>query len=85
MYGIGGATLLGIDAGGMLSAIGSTSIIGPLAKASVIFPLVYHYLGAARHFLWDYFPETVHNEGAEMSSYAMFGASGLATLVGAIM
>ncbi len=85
VYSIGGAALLGIDVGGMLSAIGSTSIIGPLAKASVIFPLVYHYLGAARHFVWDYYPETVHNESAEKSSYAMFGASGLAALVGAIM
>ncbi len=77
--------LLGIDAGGMLSTIGSTSIIGPLAKASVTFPLTYHYLGAVRHAYWDTYPEAVDNEGAEKSSYAMFGVSGLAALVSAIM
>ncbi len=69
----------------MVSSIGSTPFIAPLAKASVTFPLVYHYLGAVRHALWDYFPETVHNESAEKSSYAMFGVSGLAAILGAIV
>ncbi len=85
LYSIGGAALLGIDTGGILSTIGSTSIIGPLAKASVTFPLAYHYLGAARHAYWDAYPEVLDNEGGEKSSYAMFGVSGLAALVGAIM
>ncbi len=85
LYSIAGAALLGIDAGGVMSTIGSTTLIGPLAKASVAFPLTYHYLGAARHAYWDACPEAVNNEGAEKSSYAMFGVSGLAALVGAIL
>ena len=48
LYGIGGAALVGCDPAAMMSALGS-SLAGPAVKGAVAFPLVFHYLGAARH------------------------------------
>ena len=41
----------------------------------VSFPIVYHYLGAARHFAWDYVPDYLENADVEKSSMALIGAS----------
>lgn len=47
------------------------------ALVAVSFPIVYHYLGAVRHFAWDYAPDYLENADVEKSSIALFGASTL--------
>ena len=53
----------------------SGTIIAAGAKFSVAFPVVYHYLGAIRHFAWDSKPDMLTNEDVEKSSFYLFGAS----------
>ena len=78
--GIGVMALLGGDVPLLMSSIGS-SAIGPLAKMVVSFPLVYHYMGVVRHYLWDNDPEMLKNDAVTQSSYYLFGASGAITLI----
>ena len=54
---------------------GYSPLVAAGAKFSVAFPLVYHYLGAIRHYAWDEKPELLTNEEAEKSSIMLFGAS----------
>ncbi|CAN0190407.1 unnamed protein product [Ectocarpus sp. 12 AP-2014] len=79
LYGISGATLVGCDAAGLMSALGSSGV-GPAVKLAVSFPLVYHYLGAVRHTVWDYMPETLQTAGVAKTSYALLGVSGAVSL-----
>ena len=74
--GVGGLALVGVDVGSLMTAIGS-SAIGPLAKFSVGFPLVYHYLGGIRHVIWDRKPDLLTNEQVPQSSYILFGSAGI--------
>ena len=53
------------------------------SKFAVSFPIVYHYQGALRHFLWDFFPEYLNNEQCEQSAYIIFGST--AVVCGAAM
>ena len=58
------------------------------AKALVAAPLAYHYLGGVRHLVWD--RHNIGTQGAkkslldlpavDKSSYALFGATAMATL-----
>ena len=52
----------------------------PLAKWTVAFPLAYHYLGGVRHAVWDLTARGFSNRQMLLSSYALFGASGLASV-----
>ena len=87
-FGIGALELLG-GAGTSLQFmqdIGSSSLLiaGP-AKFAVAFPCVYHSLGAARHFAWDFFPDKfLYNKEVETSSVAIFGA-GLVLSLGLVV
>lgn len=56
-----------IGSGGALVAAG--------AKFAVAFPLVYHYLGGVRHFIWDSKPDLLTNVDVEKASYGLVGAS----------
>lgn len=58
-----------------MSTIGSIAVLGHVAKFSVAFPLVYHYLGGVRHLMWDRMPEMLENAKVEQSSYILAGAS----------
>ena len=59
-----------------MSTIGNIAVVGTVAKFSVSFPLVYHYMASVRHFVWDRLPEkTLYNEQVEQSSYALIGGS----------
>eukprot|EP01036_Dinobryon_divergens_P034114 gene34114-44078_t len=79
--GIGGAALVGVDTSSALSALGAISIVGPLAKFAVAFPLSYHYLGGVRHLLWDRLPETLlTNDGVEKSSVLLVALAGAVSL-----
>lgn len=64
-----------------MSTIGSTPVIGTVAKMGVSFSLVYHYLGGVRHVVWDKVPTALTNEQVEKSSYAIFGGAAAATVV----
>lgn len=79
LYGIAGASLVGCDAPALMNTLG-TSGAGPAVKCVVAFPLVYHYLGAVRHTVWDYVPETLQTTGVAKTSYALLGVSGAITL-----
>lgn len=58
MTGIGALAIAGVDSSSIMSLIGSTAIVGQIAKFLVGFPLIYHYFGAVRHAVWDEMPET---------------------------
>ena len=82
MTGIGALALVGADVPSVMSSIGSMPIIGVLAKFSVGFPLVYHYLGGVRHFIWDKMPEsTLTNEKVVIASYASLGSAALSVIL----
>lgn len=72
--GVAVASLVHPDVAGLMMCLGSSGI-GPAAKFSVAFPLLYHYTGAMRHTMWDFFPETVQNAGVEQSSWLLFGTA----------
>ena len=76
---IGTVALLGGDVPYLMNAVGS-SMVGPLAKILVAFPLVYHYLGGLRHYMWDKDPGMLSTPDVTRSSYILFGASGIITL-----
>jgi succinate dehydrogenase (ubiquinone) cytochrome b560 subunit len=84
-YGAGIASLAGLDVADLMTTLG-TSPVGPLVKFTVAFPFIYHYAGAIRHFVWDFFPETtVDNKTAESSSYVMFGVTAAGCLLAAVV
>lgn len=76
--GLGAAELVG--GGGtslcLMQWIGSQgTLIAASAKFTVAFPVVYHYLGALRHFYWDSIPDSLTNEQVAKASYILFGAT----------
>ena len=76
--GLGAIELLGGSgtALSLMQTIGSSGfVIASGAKFAVAFPIVYHYGGAIRHFLWDQTPDYLTNVDVEKSSYALFGIS----------
>jgi succinate dehydrogenase (ubiquinone) cytochrome b560 subunit len=84
VYYIGILSVLGVDPVLILNGIGN-SMIGPLAKMAVTFPLAYHYLGGVRHIIWDKAPELLETKDVTFSSYALFGVSAVLTLVAAFV
>lgn len=77
--GVGILSLVHPDVAGLMMELGN-SAIAPVAKFSVAFPLLYHWLGGLRHTVWDKMPETVTNEGVEKASYAIFGVATVGSL-----
>ena len=74
--GVGALALVGTDIPALATLIGSITLVGPIAKFAVGFPLIYHYLGAVRHTVWDRIPEsTLTTEEVTKSSYALLGSS----------
>lgn len=63
----------------LMSSIGSGAIGGTAAMAgakfAVAFPFAYHYLGGARHLIWDNSPEMLTNVDVEKASWTLVGAS----------
>ena len=60
----------------LMQTIGSQGwLMATVAKASIGFPIVYHYYAAVRHFMWDNKPEMLENDAVKRSSYMLFGAS----------
>lgn len=51
------------------------AIVGGVAKFTVAFPLVYHYLGGVRHLAWDNYPEMLTSVDVTKASYALVGGS----------
>jgi succinate dehydrogenase (ubiquinone) cytochrome b560 subunit len=49
--------------------------LAPVAKFAVVFPLSYHFLGAAPHIYWDKTAQGFTNAQMLQSSYALVGAS----------
>lgn len=84
LFGMAGASLVGVDVPAMMSCIGS-SAVGPLAKIAVAFPLSYHFLGGLRHLYWDRTPSALLIKETAQSSYAIFGAAGLFSLIAAFL
>ena len=60
----------------LMSTIGGGGVmIAGVAKFSVAFPFIYHYLGGLRHLVWDNSPEMLTNVDVEKASYALVGSS----------
>ena len=75
---LGVVEIIGGDgaAASLMSSIGNAGVVvAPVAKFVVAFPLVYHYLGGLRHYLWDKNPEMLSNVDVEKASYALVGTS----------
>jgi len=83
--GIGALSLAGIDVPSTLSLIGTTSVIGHVAKFAVAFPLIYHYGGGLRHLLWDRYPQMLDTKQVEQSSYILIGTSALLSIGAAVI
>mmetsp|Transcript_2936 Transcript_2936/g.7043 ORF Transcript_2936/g.7043 Transcript_2936/m.7043 type:complete len:174 (-) Transcript_2936:253-774(-) len=83
-FGIGALDLVGGPGVSLtlMESIGSSGfVVASSSKFLVAFPLVYHSLGALRHFVWDYYPDKyLNNADVEKSSIALFGSAGLITL-----
>ena len=74
--GVGALALAGTDVSALASVLGNVTLVGPVAKFAVGFPLIYHYFGAVRHVIWDRIPEsTLTTEGVTQSSYILLGTS----------
>jgi succinate dehydrogenase (ubiquinone) cytochrome b560 subunit len=64
----------------LMQTVGSQGfIVTTGAKFAVSFPLVFHYMGALRHFAWDAMPDRLSNEEVEKSSYYVFGGAAAAS------
>ena len=61
----------------LMSTIRGSSgvLIGGVAKFSVAFPFIYHYLGGLRHLVWDNSPDMLTNVDVEKASYVLVGSS----------
>ena len=83
-FGIGALDLLAGPGSSLaiMQTLGDSGLlISAPAKFSVAFPLVYHSLGALRHFVWDYFPDRfLNNVDVPKSSIALFGSAGVISL-----
>ncbi|KAJ8601125.1 hypothetical protein CTAYLR_008820 [Chrysophaeum taylorii] len=77
--GVAAISLAGGDVGALAASLGS-SPAAPAAKFAVAFPLVYHFLGAMRHTIWDKIPETLENDKVERSSWALIGVATVASV-----
>ena len=70
--------------GGSVALMQEIAAMGPvvssIAKFSVAFPCIYHYIGGLRHIAWDRYPDTLTNIGVEKASYALVGTSTLLSL-----
>mmetsp|Transcript_23497 Transcript_23497/g.65367 ORF Transcript_23497/g.65367 Transcript_23497/m.65367 type:complete len:174 (+) Transcript_23497:97-618(+) len=76
--GLGAAELVGGSGTALylMQLIGSQGfLVASAAKLSVGFPIVYHYLGALRHFAWDYQPDRLTNDQVEQASQILIGSS----------
>ena len=74
--GVAGMALVGgVDAPGNCASAIASSSVAPLAKFSVGFSLVYHYIGAVRHVVWDKTAKGFTNAQMLQSSYAVAGAA----------
>lgn len=71
---IGGAALAGVDVPAYMQYLGDSSM-GGVAKFSVAFPFVFHYMIGLRHIQWDSNPEVLTTAGVTMSSYILAGAA----------
>ena len=69
----------------LMHQIGNTPLLGTVAKFSVAFPLVYHYLSALRHFDWDSNPEKLETEEVTQSSEGLIGAATMVATCAAII
>ena len=68
-----GLALTGADVPAMASSLGSVPVLGTVAKFTVGFPIVYHYLGAIRHSYWDNNPEELQTSKVTQLSYVHGG------------
>ena len=76
--GLGAVELVGGSGAGvdLMSAIGgSGGVVEAGAKFAVAFPFIYHYMGGARHLMWDNKPEMLTNVDVEKATYALVGGS----------
>lgn len=81
----GMAHVQGLDVANLLSSIGDIAVVGNVAKFSVAFPLIFHYLGGVRHLVWDRNPQMLTNEQVESSSKILFGVSTAAAIALAVI
>eukprot|EP00948_MAST-09A_sp_MAST-9A-sp1_P002835 g2835.t1 len=84
VVGISAASVVGADVPLLMSTI-SQSTSPTLAKLTVAFPLVYHYVAAIRHIYWDKTVEGFTNADMEKTSYLVAGTSLALTAVAGFM
>jgi len=64
----------------MMQYLGSQGYgVSILAKGAFGFPVIYHYLGALRHTIWDHNPQLLTNKDGNRASLLLVGTSVAAT------
>lgn len=81
---MGAISLTGGDPTLTAAALGA-SMIGPVVKFSVVFPVAYHYIAGVRHYMWDKKPETLTNDQCEQSSKIIMPAGVAIGVIGALL
>jgi hypothetical protein len=66
---------MGGDPSLAMGAIGSTFLLGPLAKFAVGSTCTYHYLGAVRHVFWERNPNALAKDTITTSAYVLYGST----------
>jgi succinate dehydrogenase (ubiquinone) cytochrome b560 subunit len=59
-------------------------VVTTTCKFSVAFPILYHYMGAARHWMWDTYPTVLTNTDAARSSQYLFGGATALSIIMAV-
>jgi len=54
-------------------------VVSILAKGAFGFPVIYHYLGAVRHTIWDHNPQLLTQKDGDRASFLLVGSSVAAT------
>ena len=82
IVGVGTLSLIGVDVPSLMQYIGNVTLIGPIARFSVTFPFVYHYMCGVRHLRWDSNPDVLDTEYVTKSSTKLFiGATLVSTVI----
>jgi len=71
--------LAGVDVPAYMQYLGDSSM-GGIAKFSITFPFVFHYMCGLRHIQWDSSPEVLTNDGVTKSSVVIAAVSTAASV-----
>lgn len=78
MTGIGAMSLAGVDVPAYMQYLGDSNM-GAVAKFTVAFPFIFHFVCGLRHIQWDGNPHVLTNDGVAKSSIVIAATTGVAS------